>query len=636
MTEIDLIPPAELVDVGKLRVDRQNPNVMSVRQFEALKKSIQRWGFVVPIITNRDLLIADGEHRLRVAKDLGMKQVAVVRLPVDEVDRRMIRQVMNKIRGEHDVFLDAEEYYRILSEGSRELIKQLLNENDLRIDNLLRLREPQVYNDDELEAIAEKFATRVESNRLDRDWERAHLGEPLTLTCHVEFSTRAEITGRTMAVCEAFGLGVDEAKHFMVFDNFSLDFRRGNVIYITGDSGGGKTLLLRAFKDFFGDEAIALSDLEIDPEETLVEGVGRDVKEAIETLSLCGLNDAFLLLRRFKELSDGQKYRYKLAKLVDNKEKTVWIVDEFCATLDRVMARIIAYLIQKTARKLGKTLVVATTHSDLIEDFQPDILVEKGFEKDVTVTNLDFEPKNCSLFNDVCVRKGSIEDYKKLSRFHYRTKDENKSVGQGMRDYFKLLFHDDLIGVIVYSGSYLNLKPRNMVFGERYVYTPGDSAKVRLINEEIARISRVVIHPKFRGIGLGAFLVRETLPKGKAKVVEVLAVMAKYNPFFEKAGMVRVDYQREEISIEKKIKGFLEARNFDFNFARSKTYCRQFFSELNNQDKQVLLGYLSDFASQPFIKMEAVTPDLLTRILSSEGVYLYWVNSSILKYSFNM
>ena len=127
------IPPAELVDTEKLRVDGYNPNKLSVRRFEALKKSIQRWGFVVPIITNRDYLVADGEHRLKAAKELGMKQVSVVRLLVDDVDRRLLRQVMNKIRGEHDLFLDAEEYYRIVSEDSRDLIKKLLNESDLRI-----------------------------------------------------------------------------------------------------------------------------------------------------------------------------------------------------------------------------------------------------------------------------------------------------------------------------------------------------------------------------------------------------------------------------------------------------------------------------------------------------------------------
>ena len=167
-TELELkIPPAELVDVEKLRVDGENPNRMSARQFSALKQSVQRWGFIVPIITNRDYLVADGEHRLMAAKDLGMKQVSVVRLPVDDVDRRMLRQVMNKIRGEHDLFLDAEEYYRIVSEDSRDLIRKLLNESDLRIDNLLKLRQPAGYTDAELRAVAERFATRVESNRLD-------------------------------------------------------------------------------------------------------------------------------------------------------------------------------------------------------------------------------------------------------------------------------------------------------------------------------------------------------------------------------------------------------------------------------------------------------------------------------------
>jgi ABC-type transport system involved in cytochrome c biogenesis ATPase subunit/N-acetylglutamate synthase-like GNAT family acetyltransferase len=624
------IPAAELVDADRLKVDGKNPNRMGARRFEALKKSIKRWGFVVPIITNKDLLVADGEHRLRAAKELGMKQVSVVKLPVDEVDRRLIRQVMNKIRGEHDLFLDAEEYFEIVSAGSQELLRDLLNENDLRIENLLKLREPFRTDDTGLKTIAEKFATKIESNQLNKEWNTVKPKEPLTLKCSVEFSTKTDVTERTVAVCEAFGLGVDEAKHFVVFDNFSLDFQKGDLIFVTGDSGGGKTLLLKAFKRFFGEEAIELGDLEINPEEVLVEGVGSDVKEAIEILSLCGLNDAFLFLRRFRELSDGQKYRYRLAKLLYAKEKNVWIIDEFCATLDRVMAKILAYLVQKVARKAGKTVVVGTTHDDVVEDFQPDVLIWKGFERDVEVTRFDYKPKQCSVCDSMRVEKGSVEDYERLSRFHYRSKGQGESEGLRLKDCYKLLMDDELVGVIVYSHSYLDLKPRNMVFGDRYTFTPGDLSKARLINEEIARVSRVVIHPKFRGIGLGAFLVRETLSEVNAKVVEVLAIMAKYNPFFEKAGMLRVDYQRDEISVQKKIRGFLEAHNFDFTLAKSTSYCRSFFSSLSNPDKEALFGYLSEFGSQPFIKMNA-TPDLLTRVISSEGVYLYWINASLSK-----
>jgi ABC-type transport system involved in cytochrome c biogenesis ATPase subunit/N-acetylglutamate synthase-like GNAT family acetyltransferase len=630
MTELEVkVPPAEFVPVKALKVDNENPNHMSPRKLEALKKSIQRYGFVVPIITNRALVVADGEHRLRAAKALGMKQVSVVRLPVDEVDRRLIRQVMNKLRGEHDLFLDAEEYYRIVCGDKRDLLKALVNETDVRIDNLLKLREPVVYSDENLKALAEKFNSRVESNKLDVVLEREHAGEPLTLKCHVEFSTRAEVTERTLAVCEAFGLGVDEAKRFVVFDNFSLEFRRGDLVYVTGDSGGGKSLLLRAFKGFFREEAVELSDLKIDPEETLIEGVGKDVKEAIEILSLCGLNDAFLFLRKYKELSDGQKYRYKLAKLVDCRGKSVWVVDEFCVCLDRVMARVVAFLFQKVARRLGKTVVVATAHDDLVGDFQPDVVVRKGFEGDVEVVRNRVERKPCSICEDVHIEKGSIEDYEKLKRFHYRSKNEKESSSLRIKDCYRLLYGDSLIGVIVYSHSYLNLKPRNMVFGDRYLFTPGDLHKARLINEEIARISRVVIHPKFRGIGLGEFLVRETLSRAGAKVVEVLAVMAKYNPFFEKAGMIKFDYGRDVSSVKKTLRRFLGEHDFDSNFARSKDYCRQFYNRLDEGERKMLLGYLSEFARQPFVKTKIVTSDLLVKVFSGYGVYLYWIDGSL-------
>jgi len=53
----------------------------------------------------------------------------------------------------------------------------------------------------------------------------------------------------------------------------------------------------------------------------------------------------------------------------------------------------------------------------------------------------------------------------------------------------------------------------------------------------------VVVHPKYRSVGLGCRLVRETLPLAGTRFVEMIAVMAKYNPFAEKAGMKRVAVQ---------------------------------------------------------------------------------------------
>lgn len=106
-----------------------------------------------------------------------------------------------------------------------------------------------------------------------------------------------------------------------------------------------------------------------------------------------------------------------------------------------------------------------------------------------------------------------------------------------------------------------------------------------------------------------------------------LAVMARCNPFFERAGMLRVDYQRNETSVDKKIKTFLEPRNFNVKFAKSKAYCRNFFSRLSDEDKRVLLGFLSEFVQQPFVRKKSVKPELLGRALHSGNVYLYWVSS---------
>ncbi len=109
MAEIE-IPEIENIDVGLLKVDGKNPNRMDKAQRAALKKNIIRFGFVVPIITNKDLLIADGENRWEIGIELGMKKVPVIRLNVSEVDRRMLRQILNKLRGEHLPGLDIQEF----------------------------------------------------------------------------------------------------------------------------------------------------------------------------------------------------------------------------------------------------------------------------------------------------------------------------------------------------------------------------------------------------------------------------------------------------------------------------------------------------------------------------------------------
>ena len=82
---------------------------------------------------------------------------------------------------------------------------------------------------------------------------------------------------------------------------------------------------------------------------------------------------------------------------------------------------------------------------------------------------------------------------------------------------------------------------------------------IQKLNKQLSIISRVVIHPKYRTIGLGAKLISETLPLAGTPYVELIAVMAKYSPFAEKAGMQKIVQQEFTVSVGEVAKVFLSS-----------------------------------------------------------------------------
>jgi hypothetical protein len=55
------IPMSECVKISDLKFGQDNPNRMSLAQLDRLKASIRRWGDIVPVVTNSELLVADGQ-----------------------------------------------------------------------------------------------------------------------------------------------------------------------------------------------------------------------------------------------------------------------------------------------------------------------------------------------------------------------------------------------------------------------------------------------------------------------------------------------------------------------------------------------------------------------------------------------
>lgn len=193
-----------------------------------------------------------------------------------------------------------------------------------------------------------------------------------------KFNSSVQRSSRVLEVAEAFGLGLEE-KEFVLYDNVELEVNQGDVVYITGQSGSGKSVLLRDLSEQMQSLGVADIDKVELEDKPLVDQLGNNTNEASRILSAAGLNDAYLFVRTPKELSDGQLYRFKVAKLIQSGAK-VWAADEFGAVLDRTTAKIVAYNIRRQAKAAGATLMVATTHKDLLDELAPNLYVEKRYQ----------------------------------------------------------------------------------------------------------------------------------------------------------------------------------------------------------------------------------------------------------------
>ncbi len=147
--------------------------------------------------------------------------------------------------------------------------------------------------------------------------------------------------------------------------------------------------------------------------------------------------------------------------------------------------------------------------------------------------------RRCTITRDLRIVPAGLETYRKLARFHYR---------DGRLGPFKAIYamedshplrsrFKDVIGVIVYSMPAPCLELRNAATGGYFTGLGGRANRLQMVNENIRCISRVIIEPRYRGLGLASRLVRETMLKLNVPIIEALAVMGRFNPFFEKAGM---------------------------------------------------------------------------------------------------
>jgi len=170
---------------------------------------------------------------------------------------------------------------------------------------------------------------------------------------------------------------------------------------------------------------------------------------------------------------------------------------------------------------------------------------------------------------------------------------------------------------------------------------------IRELNEKLSIISRVVVHPKYRTIGLGGRLIRETLSLAGTLYVEIVAVMAKYNPFAEKAGMQKIAEQtppKEAMRIAE----ILQKLGFNVHLLGSRNYVLKKMQRMRAKHltrlRQALIRhnhprFQKQFSHQPYGKfekykvgVEKADLEKLAKLIKVCGlllqtkVYLFWRN----------
>ena len=100
----------ELIEINKLKPAIYNPRQISTKQYNDLKKSIEKFDLVDPIIVNKDMTVIGGHQRLKICKELKYKDVDCVVLDLSKEQEKELNVRLNKSGGEFDMDILANEF----------------------------------------------------------------------------------------------------------------------------------------------------------------------------------------------------------------------------------------------------------------------------------------------------------------------------------------------------------------------------------------------------------------------------------------------------------------------------------------------------------------------------------------------
>ncbi len=191
------------------------------------------------------------------------------------------------------------------------------------------------------------------------------------------FEWSGAVTDKVGQTMRMFGLTVEAVSEKSVTHECTLDIAEGDIVYITGPSGCGKSVLLAELeKAIPASRRVNLAQIDLPSDKTVIDCIDGELVHGLRLLSYAGLNDCLCILNSPAYLSDGQKYRFRLAMALAAGKKFIF-ADEFCANLDRITASVIAWNVRQFAKRNKVTFVLAAGHNDILADLAPDVIVSK-------------------------------------------------------------------------------------------------------------------------------------------------------------------------------------------------------------------------------------------------------------------
>lgn len=156
----------------------------------------------------------------------------------------------------------------------------------------------------------------------------------------------------------------------------NLEWRLGVIV---GPSGSGKTSIGQKIlgpRSFYKGRGWPVSAPIIDH---LYDAAG-DFDTATSALSAVGLGNVPAWLRPYRVLSNGEKFRADLARILCRAPKRI-VIDEFTSELDRQIARFGAMAFAKAWRRGSGQCVLLTPHRDILPWVRPDWTYDMGAGK---------------------------------------------------------------------------------------------------------------------------------------------------------------------------------------------------------------------------------------------------------------